>query len=78
MAHVCKKQELGKLPFGVPETKIEWEGHPIPHPVTYTRQSQVVVYCRILWTRRHRQRLLERHCDLRTRSFGGRRDWQHC
>lgn len=44
MASVCKKQELGSLPFGVPEFKVEWEGHPIPHPVTYTRQSKVTAY----------------------------------
>jgi hypothetical protein len=41
MAAVCRKQELGSLPFGVPEFKVKWEGHPIPHPVTYTRQSKV-------------------------------------
>jgi hypothetical protein len=44
MASVCKKAELGSLPFGVPEFKVEWEGHPIPHPVAWTRESKVTAY----------------------------------
>ena len=44
MGNVCRKVKLGQLPFGVPEFKVEFEGHPIPHPVTYTRQSRLSVY----------------------------------
>jgi len=44
MAHVCRKQELGRVPFGVPEFKVEWHGRPIPHPVTFTRTSHIIAY----------------------------------
>lgn len=44
MSQVCRQTKLGQLPFGVPEFKVEWEGHPIPHPVTYTRQSRLSIY----------------------------------
>ena len=39
--HVIRKVELGTLPFGVPEFKVEWEGI---KPITYTRTSQVTAY----------------------------------
>lgn len=44
---ICKKVLLGSLPFGVPEIKIEWQGTPIPRPVTYTRQSKVTAYAEL-------------------------------
>ena len=44
MADVCKRHELCSSPVGVPEVKVEWEGRPIKHPVTYTRTSNATVY----------------------------------
>ena len=41
MANVCKKLELGSLPFGVPEFKVEWKGL---RPVMDTRQSKVTAF----------------------------------
>ncbi len=46
MATVCKKVKIGSK-RGVPEFKVEWEGRPIPRPVTYTRRSEITAYAEV-------------------------------
>ena len=43
---ICKKVELCRH-GSVAEFKVEWEGHPIPHLITYTRTSSVVAYAEL-------------------------------
>jgi hypothetical protein len=42
-----RKEKIASVPVGVPEFKVKWEGHPIPHPVTYTRMSDVALFAEI-------------------------------
>jgi hypothetical protein len=46
MPNVCHKTDIGSV-SGIPEFKVEWEGHPIPHPILYTKTSRLVVYAEI-------------------------------
>ena len=42
-----RKEKIASIPVGVPEFKVKLEGHPIPHPVTYTRQSDIALSAEI-------------------------------
>lgn len=42
-----RREKIASVPGGVPEFKVEWKGHPIPKPVTYTRQSDVALFAEI-------------------------------
>ncbi|MGD9947206.1 MAG: hypothetical protein AB7U29_01860 [Desulfobulbus sp.] len=43
MSHTCRQLELGRIGM-VAESKVKWEGSPIPAPYIYYRTSSTVAY----------------------------------
>lgn len=43
MSYACRQLELGRIGL-IPESKVQWEGSPIPAPYVYYRTSSTVAY----------------------------------